>query len=124
MVEGRSARETARLFGVSVASVVKWSQRLRATGTAAARPMGGHRKRILASEQAWLLARLAERPDLTVRALAVELKGRGFEVSPNTVWTLLRSAGFSFKKNTVRRRAAPPRHRAAPGPVEEVSGPA
>jgi transposase len=86
--------------------------------------MGGHRKRILASEQPWLLARLAEQPDLTVRALAVELKDRGFEVSPNTVWTLLRSAGFSFKKNAVRRRAATPGHRAAPGPVEEVSGPA
>ncbi len=42
VVEGRSARETARLFGVSVASAVKWSQRLRATGTAGARPMGGH----------------------------------------------------------------------------------
>lgn len=50
MVEGRSARETARLFGVSVASVVKWLQRLRNTGTAASWPLGGHRKRILASE--------------------------------------------------------------------------
>lgn len=124
MLDGRSARATAQLFGVSVASAVKWSQRLRATGTAAARPMGGHRKRILASEQAWLLARLAARPDLTVRALAVELKERGFEVSPNTVWTLLRSAGFSFKKNAVRRRAATPGHRAAAGAMEEVSGPA
>ncbi len=35
VVGGRSARETARLFGVSVASAVKWSQRLRATGSAA-----------------------------------------------------------------------------------------
>jgi transposase len=124
MLDGRSARATAQLFGVSVASAVKWSQRLRSTGTAAARPMGGHRPRILASEQAWLLARLAERPDLTVRALAVELKERGFAVSPNTVWTLLRSAGFSFKKNAVRRRAATSGHRAAPGAVEEVSEPA
>ena len=82
MVAGRSARETGRLFGLSVASVVKWSQRLRTTGTAASRPMGGHRKRILASEQPWMLARLATQPDLTVRALAVELKDRGFEVSP------------------------------------------
>ena len=121
MVDGRSARAPARLFGVSVASVVKWSQRLRATGTAAARPMGGRRKRILASEQGWLLARLAARPDLTVRALAVELKERGFAVSPNTVWSLLRSAGFSFKKNAVRRRAGTPRHRAPAGAVAEVS---
>lgn len=122
MLDGRSARETARLFGVSVASAVKWSGRLRETGTAAALPMGGHRKRILASEQGWLLARLAERPDLTVRGLAVELKGRGFEVSPNTVWTLLRTAGFSFKKNAVRRRTGATGHHPAAGAMEDVSG--
>lgn len=43
---------------------------MRVTGTAAAQPIGGHRKRILASEQGWLLARLAGRLDLTVRMLA------------------------------------------------------
>jgi transposase len=60
--------------------------------------MGGRRKRVLASEQAWLLARLEECPDLTVRSLALELKDKGFDVSHNTVWSLLRAAGFSFKK--------------------------
>ena len=37
---GRSCRATAAIFGVSVASVVKWSQRWRATGSAAAKQMG------------------------------------------------------------------------------------
>jgi transposase len=122
VVGGRSSRETARLFGVSVASAVKWSQRLRSTGSAASRPMGGHRKRVLASQQAWLLGRLAECPDLTVRLLAVELKGRGFTVSHSTVWSLLRSAGFSFKKNAVRRRATAAGDRPAARAVEEVPG--
>jgi transposase len=40
---GRSCRAMAALFDVSVASVVKWSQRARATGSAAAKPMGGKR---------------------------------------------------------------------------------
>jgi transposase len=120
---GRSSRETARLFGVSVASAVKWSQRLRATGSAAAHPMGGRRPRVLASEQAWMLSRLEESPDVTVRALAIELKDRGFEVSPNTVWSLLRKAGFSFKKNAVRRRAGSPGGGAQTCAMEEVSGP-
>jgi transposase len=84
--------------------------------------MGGHRKRVLASQQEWLLARLAECPDLTVRVLAVELKDRGFEVSHSTVWSLLRSAGFSFKKNAVRRRAAAAGDRPEARAVEEVSG--
>ena len=36
VVAGRTCRATAELFGVSVASAVKWSQRLRQTGSAAA----------------------------------------------------------------------------------------
>ena len=40
---GRTVRDVASSFGVSVSSVVKWSQRYRATGSAAALPMGGRR---------------------------------------------------------------------------------
>jgi len=69
------------LFGVSVASVVKWSQRFRATGSAAAYWMDGHRPRVLAGERDWLLARLAEKPDLTLRALVAELVGWVWEPS-------------------------------------------
>jgi len=123
VLSGRSVRETARLFGVSVASAAKWSQRLRVTGSAASRPMGGRRPRILAGEEPWLLARLAEQPDLTMLALALELRERGYPtVSPNTVWSQLRRAGFSFKKNAVRRRAAAAGDRQAARSVEEVSG--
>jgi transposase len=123
VISGRSTREVAHLFGVSVASTVKWSQRLRATGSAASHPMGGHRLRMLASEQSWMLERLTEQPDLTVRALALELRKRGYDrVSPNTVWSLLRAAGFSFKKNAVRRRAAAAGDRSPTRAVEEVSG--
>ena len=43
--EGQSCRAVAETFGVSVASAVKWSQRFRTTGTAAAKPMGGKRPR-------------------------------------------------------------------------------
>lgn len=59
VVAGRSCRETALVFGVSVASAVKWSQGLRATGSAAARPMGHRQPRSLAPELDWLMARLA-----------------------------------------------------------------
>lgn len=122
VLDGRSCRETARLFGVSVASVVKWSQRRRATGSAAAKAMGGHRRPVLLGERDWLLARLVEQPGLTVRALAAELAGRGIVVSPNTVWVLLRRSGHRFKKNAGCRRTGPPRHRQATGAMEEVSG--
>jgi hypothetical protein len=39
--------------------------------------MGG-KKRVLASEQQWMLLRLEQCPHLTVRGLAVELVERGY----------------------------------------------
>jgi transposase len=86
VLSGRSCRATAALFGVSVASVVKWSQRYRATGSAAAKRMGGHRRRILLGERVWLLARIEEKPDLTLRALLVELASRGVAISYGALW--------------------------------------
>ena len=67
---GRSCREVAALFEVSVASEVKWSQRQRATGSAAAKPMGGHRKRLLEPHRALIIERLKAVPDLTLKALS------------------------------------------------------
>jgi transposase len=57
-----------------------------------------------------------------VRGLTLELAERGYRVSPNTVWSLLRKAGHSFKKKPVRNRTGSPEDRAATGAVEEVSG--
>ena len=139
VASGGSCRERARLFGVSVASVVKWSRRHRATGSAAARPMGGackgsgdaqhrwkaggggKRRPVLAAERAWLLARLEEQPELTVRTLAAELAERGLAVSHNTVW-VLRRAGHSFKENAVRHRAGPAGGRQAAAQWKKYQG--
>src|SRR5579863_8835917 len=83
---GRSCRATAALFGVSVASVVKWSQRFRATGSAAAKPMGGKRRNSLGGHRAWLMARIAAAPDVTLRGLVAELAERGIKSSYYAVW--------------------------------------
>ena len=96
---GESCRQVAATFKVSVASVVKWSQRFRATGSAAARPMGGNRPYALRGERDWLLARLAEKPDITLRALVAELAERGIKVSYYAVWHLFDHEGISFKKS-------------------------
>ena len=45
---GQPCRAVGKRFGVSVSSVVKWRQRARATGSAAAKPMGGKRPVLLA----------------------------------------------------------------------------
>jgi transposase len=107
----RPCREVAALFGVSVASVVKWSQRLRASGTAAAKRQRRKRGRELLPYRQWLLERVKE-PGMTVRALAVELREHGVVTSHVSIWRILKDAGLSFKKNAVRNRAGSARHRA------------
>ena len=122
VADGQSCRTVAGRFGVSVASVVKWSQRFRSTGSAAARPMGGRRPYALERERNWLLARIGEAPDLTLRALAVELAARGVLVSHYAVWHLLIREGITFKKKPARQRAGAARRGAPTGAMEEVSG--
>lgn len=104
---GQACRAVAKLFDVSVASVVKWSQRSRVTGSAASKPMGGKRPYLLQSERDWLLSRLSEKPDLTLHALLAELADRDVVVSCDTLWRFLKREGVSFKKNRVRGRAKP-----------------
>ncbi len=117
---GQSCRAVATTFKVSVASVVKWSQRFRATGSAAARKRGWQRPYALASERVWLLARLAEKPDVTLRGLQAELAERGLKVSCYAVWHFFEHEGISFKKKPARQRARSARRGKAARSVEEV----
>ncbi len=64
--------------------------------------MGGKRPKLLEAERAWLMQRVAERPDLTLVALLVELRakdnGKGKRVCLDTLWRFLKGCGLSFKK--------------------------
>jgi transposase len=122
VMAGESCRVVAKLFGVSVASVVKWSQRYRASGSAAAKPVGGQRPYALAGERDWLLARIEERPDVTLRALVAELADRGIVVSYYAVWHFFEHEGISFKKKPARQRAGSAGRRAPPRALEDASG--
>ena len=55
---------------------MKWTQRANATGSAAAKPMGGKCPLLLEAGRDWLLARLDEKPDLTLHPLRGELRDR------------------------------------------------
>ena len=113
---GQSCRSVARTFMVSVASVVKWSQRQRVVGSPAALKMGGHRPYLVARERDWVLARIAEKPDLTLRALLKELADRGLVVSYYALWHFLQHEGVTFKK------AFAPQNRTARTSPSGVSG--
>jgi transposase len=53
----------------------------------------------LQGEREWLLARLAEKPDLTLRAIGAELAARGVKVSHFAVWHFFVHEGITFKKS-------------------------
>jgi transposase len=119
---GRSRHQVAKLFGVGVSSVIRWCQRQRASGSCAAKPMGGRRRVVLLAERDWLLARLSVAPDLTVRGLQRELRERGLKVSYGAVWAFLAAEGLTFKKNPARRRAGAARRRSQARPLETLPG--
>ena len=99
---GETCRAVAARFGVAVSSVVKWSQRYRATGSVAPGQTGGHRRRVLAPHRDLIIELIARTPHLTVRGLRDILRARGITVSRHAVWQFLRREGLSFKKNPVR----------------------
>ena len=96
---GATCRQASSRFGVGVATAVRWSRQLRTTGSVAARPMGGVRRAVLAGERDWLLARIEEKPDLTLRAIQAELVERGVSVSYDAVWRFYLREGRTFKKS-------------------------
>lgn len=96
---GETVRAVAKRFGVSVASAVRIGQRQRAGRGQLPGKIGGHRRALLAGEAGeWLMSRLAEKPDLTMRALTTELAARGVKVAHDTVWRFVRRAGQTVKK--------------------------
>jgi|SRR5580698_4597945 transposase len=114
---GMSRLETATLFTVSESSVQRWLRLDREKGDLAARPMGGNRPFALAAQRDRLLERIAQQPDLPLRALLAELQSRGIEVSYFAVWNIVDRAGLSFKKKPARQRTRSPEGRAAASPM-------
>lgn len=104
---GASHRAASAVFKVSVSSALRWTQRFQQTGGWQAKPTGGDRRsRAIEAHTDWLLALVAEEPDLTL----VEIRGRlatdrGFAASVSALWRFFERHGISFKKNAARRRA-------------------
>ena len=89
---------TAALFGVSVASVVKWSHRWRAGGSAAARPMGGRRPLRLTGSARGCWRGLPKSRTWTLRAVEAELAERDTAASYGAVWRFFKHEGITLKK--------------------------
>ena len=119
VLAGESVRSVASVLSISAATVVRWSRRCRATGSAAPGKIGGHRVGVLAGHRDWLVERT--RRDFTLRGLVAELSERGVKVDYVQVWRFVHAEGLSFEKKRAARRTAPPVDRKAARAVEEVS---
>jgi len=121
MSAGMSGRDAAQHFSIGESTALRWARRARESGSPQAKPMGGKRPFALEAYRGWIKARLAEKPDLTLRALAAELKARGAKASSFALWSIVANSGLSFKKNRARQRAGSSRRGALAPAVEAAS---
>lgn len=102
--EGMSRRAAADRFGIGESSAIRWVQRYQATGERGPVGTGGHRPSKLEPERDWLLAALADQPDITLEALSRRLaEERGIGADTSMLSRFFRRQGISFKK----RRSTP-----------------
>ena len=99
MTTGMSGREAAKHFSIGESSALRWARRARETGSPKAKPMGSTRPFVLEAHRCWITARLTEKSDLTLRALAAELKARGAKGSAFAVWSIVADTGSALKKS-------------------------
>jgi putative transposase len=107
---GETVRSVAAVLQISPASVVKWSQRHRRTGSAAPGPMHGHRPKILLAHRDWIVERTGNGQAFTLRGLQGELAERGVKVDYRTVWNFVHDQGLTFKKKRAAKRTGSARH--------------
>ena len=96
---GMSRRQAAERFGVSAASAIRWCARQRASGSLAAKPMGGdrHSARIEAHADL-ILALVAEAEDITLMELQAKLASQGHRFGIGTLWRFFDRHAITWKK--------------------------
>jgi putative transposase len=101
---GMSRAPAAAHYQVSHSSADPVDQTSGSAGSPAALPMGGKKAFTLTNEEAWIQARVEEKPDITGRDLLAELNQRGIEIGYYGVWHFLDHGDLSFKKKPSRQR--------------------
>ncbi len=96
---GMSARQAAARFGVGVSTAIRWIARAK-EGEPTSRPQGWRRPSALDAQEAFIVALIEERKDVTldemVERLSVE---RQVKISRSALGAWLRGRGWTFKKS-------------------------
>jgi transposase len=98
---GSSRREAAELFDVAISTAVKWLQRLRDTGSSAAKPRGGSTSR-LEQHREQILAVVNERPDATLKEILAALRKQRIRTSRSALCRFLGRHNITRKKKSLR----------------------
>ena len=99
LLSGETIRSIAARFSVSPSFVSKLGTRYHERGSIAPDRQGGDRwSHLIEAHADWLLARLEETPDVTLRELRDGLADRGLETSVNAVHNFTHRHDLSFKK--------------------------
>ncbi len=98
---GQSRRAAGEQFGVSAASAVRWMQRVRETGSFAAKPSGGDNRSDRIENQAdFILAAVAAKPDITLAELRAKLIDERAEAfGTTTIWRFFQRRKITLKKS-------------------------
>ena len=100
--DGASRREAAERFDVSVSSAVKWLQRWSESRSAVPKPRGGSVSPLEAHAE-YILALVAERPDLTLKETLAELLKRRIRTSKSALSRFFARHDITFKKKPASR---------------------
>jgi transposase len=98
---GASRREAAEHFEISPSAAIKWLQRWNDDGSAASIPRGGSTSP-LEKQANWLLALVAEQPDLTLDEVLVAMRKRRIAGSRTALWRFFARHKITFKKKPAR----------------------
>jgi len=96
----QSLPEIARTFGVSESTVDKWAKRWRDTGSVAAQPFAGGRRRALRNSEVMLRAEVKQQADVTLAELCERVQRHaGVPISPSMMCRELQRLGLPRKKS-------------------------
>jgi putative transposase len=108
---GHTQSEAARMFKISLRTVVGYMSLWHTTGKVAPKKFGGHKKHRLAEHADTVKALVKAAPDQTLAELQDRLDEAGIEVSKSALDRFLKASKITYKKNAVRRRAKAGRRR-------------
>lgn len=108
---GQSRHAAAAHFQVSVSFVVNLVNVFKTSGRLEAKPRGGRRHAKLDPHRGFLIARVAEKDDITMAELAAELvAATGTKAEPASLSRFFIRNGFRFKKNLAGERTRSARY--------------